>query len=303
MLKATRNSPRWLKNTLSLFQDSASAWVSDNATMMSGSIAYSTVFSIAPLLIIAVGIASFVFGPEASRGEIHHALQGLVGSDGAKAVQALIHAAAKRPNDGRLATLISTVVLLVGASSAFSQLQQSLNIIWKVEASAKNNKIWMLVRQRLLTFGMVLVIGFFLLVSLLLTAALAAVGAYLQNALPGGAAFWMIVNSVFSFAVVTALFAAIYKILPDAKLRWKDVWVGAAVTAVLFTIGKFLIGLYIGQSSIASSYGAMGSLLVFLLWVYYSSAILLFGAEFTRVWTTRSRKSVPPAEYAKRIAA
>jgi membrane protein len=273
--------------------------------MMSGSIAYSTVFSIAPLLIIAVTIASFAFGEQASRGELHRAIEGLVGTDGATAIQTMIRASAKKPGTGTFATIISTAVLIIGASSAFSQLQQSLNLIWKVEAPRPgHNKIWEFVRQRLLTFGMVLVIGFFLLVSLLLTAALATIGGHLQNLLPGGAGFWMVANSIFSFGVITALFAAIYKILPDAKLRWKDVWFGAAVTALLFTIGKFLIGLYIGQSSIASSYGAMGSLVVFLLWVYYSSAILLFGAEFTRVWTERHRgKAVPPADYAKRIAA
>lgn len=294
-----------LKDTVSLFKDATSNWLSDNATMMSGSIAYSTVFSIAPILIIAVTIASFAFGEEASRGELHRAIQGLVGADGATAIQTMIRASAKKPHTGVFATVISTVVLIIGASSAFSQLQQSLNLIWKVEAPRPgHNKIWEMIRQRLLTFGMVLAIGFLLLVSLVLTAALAAVGGYLQNLLPGGAGFWMVANSLFSFAVITTLFAAIYKILPDAKLRWKDVWVGAAVTALLFTVGKFLIGLYIGQSSIASSYGAMGSLVVFLVWVYYSSAILLFGAEFTRVWTERHRgRAVPPADYAKRIAA
>ncbi|MFL5813696.1 MAG: YihY/virulence factor BrkB family protein [Bdellovibrionia bacterium] len=293
-----------LKDTGSLFKDATNNWLSDNATMMSGSIAYSTVFSIAPLLIIAVTIASFAFGEQASRGELHRAIEGLVGTDGATAIQTMIRASAKKPGTGTFATIISTAVLIVGASSAFSQLQQSLNLIWKVEAPRPgHNKIWEFVRQRLLTFGMVLVIGFFLLVSLLLTAALATIGDHLQNLLPGGAGFWMVANSVISFGVVTALFAAIYKILPDAKLRWKDVWVGAAVTALLFTIGKLLIGVYIGHSSIASSYGAMGSLVVFLVWVYYSSSILLFGAEFTRVWTESHRKSVPPADYAKRIAA
>lgn len=304
MSKQQNKSKGRLKNTVSLLKEATTNWVSDNATMMSGSIAYSTVFSIAPLLIIAVTIASLAFGQQASRGELHRAIEGLVGSDGATAIQTMIRASAKKPGTGTLATIISTAVLIVGASSAFSQLQQSLNLIWKVEAPRPgHNKIWEFVRQRLLTFGMVLVIGFFLLVSLVLTAALAAIGGHLQNLLPGGAGFWMVANSVFTFGVVTALFAAIYKILPDAKLRWRDVWVGAVVTALLFTIGKFLIGLYIGHSSIASSYGAMGSLVVFLLWVYYSSAILLYGAEFTRVWTESHRKSVPPADYAKRIAA
>lgn len=292
-----------LKSAGSLFKNSTAAWISDNASMLSGSIAYSTVFSIAPLLIIAVAIASFAFGEQASRGEVHRAIQGLIGPDGATAIQTMIHASAKKPGMGTFATIVSTIVLIIGASSAFSQLQAALNLIWKVEVKPKH-MVWALVRQRLLTFGMVLVIGFFLLVSLLLTAALTAVGTYLQNLLPGGATFWMIANSVFSFGVVTALFAAIYKILPDAKLRWSDVWVGAAMTAALFTIGKLLIGLYIGHSSMASSYGAVGSLVVFLVWVYYSSAILLFGAEFTREWTHRNRDSaVRPADYAKKIAA
>jgi membrane protein len=289
---------------ISLFKDTTNHWLSDNATMMSGAIAYSTVFSIAPLLIIAVSIASFAVGEQAIRGELYHAIRGLVGSDGATAIQTLVRASAKKPHAGIFATIISSCVLIIGASSAFSQLQQSLNLIWKVEPRPGHNKIWELVRQRLLTFGMILVIGFLLLVSLVLTAALTTVGNYLQHVLPGGSGFWIVANSVISFGVITALFAAIYKILPDAKLRWKDVWVGAAMTAALFTVGKFLIGLYIGQSSVASSYGAMGSLVVFLLWVYYSSAILLYGAEFTRVWTDHHRrKSVPPADYAKRIAA
>jgi membrane protein len=291
-----------IKNAARLLQDTAQAWISDNATMMSGSIAYSTVFSIAPLFIISVGIASLVFGEQASRGELYRAIDGLVGSEGATAIQAVIQASAQKPHTGTLATIISTAVLLIGASSAFSQLQQSLNLIWKVEAQT-HHKVWAMIRQRLLTFGMVLVIGFLLLVSLLLTATLTAVGTYLQHLLPGGATFWMIVNTLVSFGVVTALFAAIFKILPDAKIRWKDVLVGAILTTALFNIGKFLIGFYIGRSSIASSYGAMGSLVVFLVWVYYSSAILLFGAEFTRQWTNRTRATVPPADYAKQIAA
>jgi membrane protein len=270
--------------------------------MMSGSIAYATVFSIAPLLVIAMAIAGFVLGEQASRGEIFHAINGLVGVNGATSIQTMVKASAQRPHAGVIATIISACVLLVGASSAFSQLQQALNLIWKVQVK-ESSKVWSLVRQRLLTFGMVLVIGFLLLVSLILTAAITAVGTYLGSKLPGGAAFWQFANGFVSFAVVTALFAAIFKILPDAKLRWRDTVVGAIVTAVLFTIGKFLIGLYLGHSSVATSYGAVGSLVVLLLWVYYSASILLFGAEFTKEWTHRSGREAPPEEHAERIAA
>ncbi|MEO5968438.1 MAG: YihY/virulence factor BrkB family protein [Bdellovibrionia bacterium] len=287
-----------IKNAAGLLKSTAFAWSDDNVSMMSGSLAYSTVFSIAPLLVIAIAVAGFVFGEQASNGQIFKGINDLIGADGAEAIQAMVKSSAQRPNTGIFATLVGIVTLVVGASNAFQQLQQSLNMIWKVRLKSTHS-FWALVHKRLLTFSMVLVIAFLLLVSLILTTFIAALGEFLGNRLPGGEVFWHVVNAALSFGVTTVLFAAIFKILPDVKLIWKDVWIGGVVTAFFFTVGKFLIGLYLGHSSVSSSYGAVGSLVVFLLWVYFSTAILLYGAEFTRLYATRNGKVVPPVEEAE----
>ena len=285
-----------------ILKDAVKAWVNDNGSIHCAALAYYTVFSIAPLLIISIAIAGFVYGEQASRGEIFGAIQGLLGTSGAKAVESMVYSASRDTHTGVIATISGMVALLLGASGVFQQLQQSLNLIWKVQGKSGRG-LWIFLRQRLISFSMVLVIGFLLLVSLVSTAALAALGRYLGSRLPGGQTFWHLANFVISFGVVTVLFAAIFKILPDVRISWADVWIGAATTAFLFDIGKLLIGLYLGQSSVASSYGVAGSLIIVLIWVFYSSAILLLGAEFTRVYASRGGRRVLPkagSEYALR---
>ena len=255
-------------------------WSDDKVTTMSASIAYYTVFSIAPLLLIAIAAAGFFWGPEAIRGEIFGSVRGLMGDDGARAIQSFVESASLS-HSGVFATVIGVVTLLVGATSLFAQLQDSLNTIWKVK-SKPHSGVWPLIRQRLLSLSLILVIAFLLLVSLLMSAVISAASKFAGGFLPGNKILWYLIDVVLSLGVTTVLFAAIYKILPDVKLAWKDVWTGAMITAILFTLGKIAIGLYLGKSSVSSSYGAAGSLVVVLLWTYYSAIILLFGAEYTK---------------------
>jgi membrane protein len=277
---------RWLKA-------SATGWINDNASMHCAAIAYYTLFSLAPLIILVIAVTGFFFGEHASRGEIFGALQGALGPSSAKTIETAVYNIHHQPHTGFITTLAGIVPLLLGASGVFSQLQQSLNSIWRVQVKPGAG-LKVFIRQRLLSFSMILAIGFLLLVSLIASAGLAAAGKFVASRLPGGEFFWHVVNFAVSFGVITLLFAAIYKILPDVVMSWKDVWAGAALTAFLFAIGKLLIGLYLGKSSGASAYGAAGSLIVLLLWVYFSSAILLFGAEFTRVFAHRSGHRLQP---------
>jgi membrane protein len=267
---------------LSLLKRTVSEWSDDKASTQAASLAYFTIFSIAPVLIIAVAVAGLVFGEEAARGEIQTQIQGLVGEAGAKVIESMMVSASK-PSASLLASIVGLLALIFGATGVFAQLQDSLNIIWKVKPPKLNGVVSFL-RVRFLSFSMVLGIGFLLLVSLVLSAGLAAAGAYLGSRLPGWEVVWQALNLVISFGVITVLFAMIYKILPDVKVAWRDVWLGAAVTALLFALGKLGIGLYLGKGSVASSYGAAGSLAILLLWVYYSAMILFLGAEFTQVY-------------------
>ncbi|GMU01597.1 hypothetical protein KH5H1_57170 [Corallococcus caeni] len=273
-----RQHPVWplLKQTLS-------EWVDDNVPAQAAALAYYTLFSVAPMLIIAIGVAGLVFGREAAQGALQSQLQGLLGDAGAKVVEDLV-ASASRPSSGILATVVGILVLGFAATGVFVQLQDSLNAIWKVKKKPGNGLL-AFVRQRLLSFAMVLGIGFLLLVSLVLSAALAAAGTFLVGLLPGWEAVLQLVNLAIAFTVTTVLFAMIYKVLPDTRVAWKDVWLGAAVTSFLFSLGKLGIGLYLGKSSVSSSYGAAGSFAVLLLWVYYSSQLLFLGAEFTQVYS------------------
>ncbi len=283
---------RRLKPLLDVFKKSAQGMSNDSVPMMGAALAYYTMFSIAPLLIIAIGVAGVVFGEGASV-HVFDAIKGMVGPQGASAIQSMVKAAANRPHAGLVATIVGIVTLIVGASGVFQQLQQSLNIIWKVATHPKAGW-WMFIRQRLVSFGMVAVIGFVLLVSMFVSAGLTAAGTWAGGALPGGHAVWEVVNFVFSLAVISLLFAAVQKLLPDVQLTWRDVLIGSVVTGLLFDIGKTVIGLYIGHSGVSSSYGAAGSLIVILLWVFYSSQILFFGAEFTRAWATRGGRKIAP---------
>lgn len=273
-------------------------WWDDNVPRLGASLAYYTLFAIAPVIIVAIGIAGLVFGPEAVRGQIVHQVDDLIGLEGGRAVQALLQGASNH-SAGVLATVIGSITFLLGATGAFLELQYALNTIWRVAPKATAGLRDFLV-QRLVSFGLVVAIGFLLMVSLAVSAALAAFSGWLNASVPGMAFVWMAVNLVISIGVTTVLFALVYKVLPDVDLDWPDVWTGALMTSVLFAIGKTVIGLYIGHSSTASSYGAAGSVVVLLLWVYYSAQIVLFGAELTRAYTATRRGAPKPVEYAKR---
>lgn len=275
-----------------------SQWRDDQASLMAAALAYYTVFSLAPLLIIVIAIAGSVFGEQAAKGELVAQIQGVIGRDGAQLIQTAIENASQLdPSQGPIPTLINIGVLFFGASVIFAQLQKSLNKIWEVQPKPGNG-IKHFLRKRLLSFSMVLVIAFLLLVSLVVSTMLVILGNYLRDLVPGFTYLWKILNFLISFSIVTLLFAMIFKILPDAKITWKDVWIGAAITAVLFDIGKSLLGFYLGHNSFASAYGAAGSLVIILTWVFYSAQILFLGAEFTQVYVRNYGQEIVPAEYA-----
>jgi membrane protein len=257
-------------------------WSKDKAPRMGAALAYYTVFSLAPLLIIAVAIAGLVFGMQAAQGEIAGQIQGLVGREGAKVIEVMIQSAHK-PAHGVIGSMIGVFALFLGASGLFCEIQDALNCIWHVNPDGESG-IRCLIKARFLSFGMVLGIGFLLLVSLLLSAFLAAVTKYLGDMLPIPAVLFESLDFLLSLLSITVLFAMIFKLLPKTKIAWSDVWTGAALTSLLFTAGKFVIGFYIGKSVAASTYGAAGSLLVVIAWIYYSALLLYFGAEFTRVY-------------------
>jgi membrane protein len=243
-------------------------------------IAYYTIFSIAPLLIIVIAIAGLVFGHDAAQGAIVAQLRGLIGKQSAEILQSMIQSASQKTT-GVLATVIGVGTLLVTSTGAFAEIQSALNAIWKASPSVGFSA---LIRSRLMSIGLVFTLGFLMLVSLVVSAALTALGDYLSGLFPGAGFLMSILNCTISLLLISALFAAIYKILPDTPIAWRDVAVGSVATAILFTVGKSLIGLYIGSTSVASSYGAAGALLIILLWVYYSTQIFLLGAEYTRAY-------------------
>ncbi|MEI1374941.1 YihY/virulence factor BrkB family protein [Nostoc sp. UHCC 0926] len=277
-----------------LLQETFKEWSDDKASRLAAALAYYTIFSIAPLLIIVIAIAGVVFGEDAARGQIVGQIQGLVGKDGAQFIQTAIQNANK-PQTGAMASIISVVVLLVGATGLFTELQDSLNTIWEVKAKpgrGVNNMI----RLRFLSFAMVIGIGFLLLVSLVISTGLAALVKYFGNILPGIDFLWRIVNFVLSFSITTALFGLIFKVLPDVKITWNDVFIGSVITSFLFSIGRFLLGQYLGNGSFGSTYGAAGSLVVLLAWVNYAAQILFFGAEFTQVYARRYGSGIVPTK-------
>jgi membrane protein len=278
---------------LELLKEAYRDWSEDKASRLAAALAYYTAFSVAPLLLITIAVAGLVFGREAAQGRILGQLEGLMGP-AAGAIETSV-ANSQDPGAGTLSAIIGIATLIWSASSLFGQLQESLNTIWEV-APDPNAGIVATLKRRFLSMTMVLGVGFVLLVSLVVTAGVAAVGNFFGSLLPGGAFLWQIVNVGLSFAVVTLLFAAIYKVLPDVTVAWGDVWIGSAFTALLFTVGKLLIGLYLGHASVGSTFGAAGSLLVFLVWVYYSAQILFFGAEFTQVYARRYGSRIVPAE-------
>ena len=288
-------------NTLRTLGAAVAAWWNDNAIRLGASVAFYTLFAIAPILIVAIAIAGTLFGADAVRGQIVGQIDGLVGTEGGKAVQALLQGATRR-EDNVIAAILGGITFVLAACGAFLELQAALNAIWRV-APAPDGQLKDFLVDRLRSFGLVIAIGFLLMVSLAASAAIAAVGAWLGGWTSGTPLVLQALNLGLSLAVTTTLFALLFKFLPDVQLAWRDVITGAVVTAVLFTVGKEGIGFYLGQSSTASSYGAAGSVLVLLLWVYYSSQILLVGAEFTRIYADRERGLVPPQSFAEVVDA
>jgi membrane protein len=281
--------PYFRKATLAawcdLWRAAGTAWLADRAPSMGAAMAYYMVFSLAPVLILVIAVAGLVFGQAAAQGAIVEQLGDLMGVEGAAALQAMIVSAGHK-RAGIIATLIGTGALLVASTAVFVELQAALNVIWKV-ARRPRRALIAVVREQLLSLSLILALGFLLLVSLVLSAALSAFGHYLDGVFPGLPLMLRILHLALSFGMMSVLFGMIFKILPDTPVAWQDVWVGAMTTALLFSIGKYLIGLYIGSSNVASTYGAAGALVIILLWIYYSAQILLFGAEFTKACADR----------------
>ena len=270
-----------------LFEETYIEWNKDNAPRLGAALAYYTVFSLAPLLVVVIAIAGLAFGPAAARGQILWQIDDLIGKQGAEAVQGMLQAAWS-PAEGILATVLSLIALVFGASLVVSELRNSLNEVWNVPAPETAQGVVAgvvdLIHQRLYAFFLVLGIGFLLLVSLVVNAALAALGRYFQGWLPTPEFVLQAANFVVWFAVTTLVFALIYKVVPDVKIAWSDVVIGAAMTSLLFTVGKLVIALYLGKSGLGSAYGAAGSLVLLLAWVYYSAQVFFLGAEFTQVY-------------------
>ena len=271
-----------MKKNLDLFKQAFIEFIQDKVPRLGAALSYYTIFSLAPLLLIAIAIAGLVFGRQAAQGQIFGQLRGVLGENSAKMVQEMV-ASAGKPRSGAIAAILGVVTLIFGASGVFGQLKDALNTIWDVEPK-KDAGIPGMIKDRFLSAAMVFGIGFLLLVSLIIDATISALGKYAGSHLPGGEAIWQILQNVVALGVVTVLFAMIFRFLPDLKIEWRDVWLGAMLTAVLFLIGKIALGIYFGKSAVGSSYGAAGSLVLVLLWVYYSAQILLFGAEFTQVY-------------------
>lgn len=265
-----------------LIKETVLGWWDDKAPRLGAALAYYTSLSLAPLLVLAIGVAGLVFGDEAAQGQLVSQMEDMVGPEGAQMIETLV-AKAREPSTSILATVLGLFTLLIGATGVFGQLQEALNDIFGVEQKASGGVVQLL-KDRFLSLAMVLGVGFLLLVSLILSAILAALTKWVGGAIPQLAGAMQFGNLAVSLIVVTLLFAMIFKWLPDVELRWRDVWLGAAVTAVLFTIGKFAIGMYLGRTSIGSAYGAAGSFVVLLIWVYYSAQILFLGAEFVKVY-------------------
>ena len=282
--------PRYL---LPLLKEAASEWVDDGAMRLSSSLAYYAIFSLAPLLVIVISIAGMVFGEEAARGQLAHQIATLAGKRAGEAIQSAVQSSASQKATGVLATVISAAVLLFGASTVFAELKDALNTIWGVVVKP-GRPFLTLVHDRFFSFSIVLAIGFLLLVSLVISALLAALGKYMSGRFQLSPALWQTWDVFISFAVVSGLFAMIFKLLPNVRIGWRDVWIGGVGTAFLFTLGKFAIGYYLATSSVASSFGAAGSVVIVLAWIYYSACILFFGAEFTKAYARKFGSGIVP---------
>ncbi|MBN9523289.1 YihY/virulence factor BrkB family protein [bacterium] len=283
-----------LKDAWPLLKQTGQEFQNDKAMTLGAALAFYTALSIAPLLLLVIVIAGAVYGAEAARGGIAHQLDDLIGSEGARAVEGML-AKTQTPGGGAVSTIVGVVTLLIGATGVFGSLQEALNTVWNVKPDAASAGLWGLVRDRLLSFSMVCGMAFLLLVSLVFSAILAGLGGAFERWLPYSSVWLGVANQVVGFLVTTLMFAMIYKVLPHARPAWSDVWVGALMTAALFTVGKCLIGLYLGKAAVGSSFGAAGSFVVLLFWIYYSSLILLFGAEFTQVYAQTFGTGLVPA--------
>jgi membrane protein len=284
-----------------LARKSVDEFFEDSPFQLAAALSFYTVLSLSPLVLIVVAAAGLVWGEQPVRSELLNQIRELTGDAGAETVRTVLESTTiSGQSIGSM--ILGIITLLFGATTVFAQLQSSLNQIWDVKTAVKTvtrrGLLWSLIRTRLLSLTLVLAVGFLLLVSLVVSAALAAFQAYLSRAFPGGGTLWQILNFLVSLLVISVLIAMVYRVLPDVRLDWPDVWVGAITTSLLFGVGKFLIGLYLGRASIGSSYGAAGSLVVFLVWVYYSSLIMFFGAEITFVYAQDRRKRVRPTELA-----
>jgi membrane protein len=287
-----------IQNIGALLKDGFLRWWEHNPFELAAALAYYTIFSLTPLLTIAIAIAALAFGQDAAQNQIVGGLAELVGETSAKAIQDVLRAATTNKQSGALAATTGAVLLLLGAVGVVAQLQQSLNFIWEVKVRSSSG--WrMLIRDRLFSLALVLAIGFLLLVSLIVTTLLSAVTTYFSEYYQSSGILWQALDGTISFVFVTILFGLIYKILPDVQLTWRDVAIGATITSLLFTLGKFLIGLYLGHATIASTYGAAGSFVTLLVWVYYSAVIFFYGAEITKVYATRYGSGVVPTLLAK----
>lgn len=293
-MKSLKDNAVW-----QVVKETGTGWDEDNVTRLAAALAYYTLLSIAPLIVLAVAVTGLAFGEEAARQHIAGELAGVVGTGAADAIQSIAKNA-RAPGTGVFSIAVGIVVLLFGASGVFGELQAALNTVWDV-APKPGRGIWGLVKDRFFSFTLVVGVAFLLLVSLVVSAALTWVGEVFEHTLPGGAAVWQVLNFGISLAVVTALFALMFKTLPDARIHWRDVWVGAAVTAGLFTLGKFGLGLYLGSAGVSSAYGAAGSIVALVIWVYYSAQVLLLGAEFTEVYARRFGSRIVPDEDAVRL--
>lgn len=278
-----------LKDIGKLFQETIRQWGEDNATRLAAALAYYTTFSIGPVLILVIAIAGLVGGREAAQTQAMDQVQALLGVQGKQFIQGMIESASHK-STGLTATIIGFITLLFGSLGAFNELQNSLDMIWGVKPrpiKKFTERIKRFAVNRLLSFSLVLGIGFLLLASLVLSAILTAFGEYLSDIWSVPSIWLQALNFVISFGIITLLFATIFKILPDVKIAWRDVWLGAIITSVLFNLGKFLIGFYLGHSNVSSTFGAAGSLAILLIWIYYSAQILFFGAEFTKVYISQ----------------
>jgi membrane protein len=283
---------KFFRETWAIFKAAGTDWMADRADQLGAALAFYSILSVAPLLIVAIAIAATAFGEEAARGELVSQIQGMVGAEGAQAVQAMLKHA-RRPGAGVLATILGIITLLFGATGVFGQLQSSLNQIWDV-APRPGRGIWGVVRDRLLSLAMVGGAGFLLLVSLVMSTVIAAMSHFLSTQFPGADMVWQRGSDLVSLLMITLILALIYRYLPDAKVAWRDVVVGAIVTALLFTVGKLLIGIYLGRSALGSAYGAAGSFVVLIVWIYYSSQIIFFGAELTQAYARRDGQPIVP---------